>query len=509
MPKISLCMIVKNEEKFLPECLESVKNIVDEIIIVDTGSTDRTIDIARSYNAKVFSFKWENDFASARNESIKHATGDWILVLDADERLNQGQEKKIKKYINLNFDGLYVRVINLDKEGKPSVINEYPRLFRRKDEFKFEGKIHEQISPSILRSGGKLAKTDITITHLGYGQSDEIMNKKYERNLQILLDQFKQNPNNAYTCYHIGITKILKGEKDEGIEYLKRSIQIPREISNLSDSLGAVIYHTLGEYEIQKGNISQGLNYFVKSIKIAPHQVGAYFSAGLAHMKQSNFIFAKNFLEKALKNLYALSKGKPLETALENFIEPELIMFNLMICYFKLGNFQNSKKYILRILTSEKFYKLALDFLVAEYKSLNKNAVQIIKYIAEVKPSFDVFKILAGIQQIEGDLENAVKTLKFALEFKDDDEIKYNLGTCLVGLRKFNEAIDVLKEFLNLKESPFFNDAIKVLALSYIGAGDIHKALQCYEVLLERNPADEAVKSRIKSLAHNHLASRV
>ena len=87
MPKLSLCMIVKNEEKFLAGCLESVKNIVDEIIIVDTGSTDKTIEIANSYNAKVYHFEWKNDFSLARNESIKHATGDWILILDADERL--------------------------------------------------------------------------------------------------------------------------------------------------------------------------------------------------------------------------------------------------------------------------------------------------------------------------------------------------------------------------------------------------------------------------------------
>ncbi|MFN3134674.1 MAG: glycosyltransferase family 2 protein, partial [Candidatus Kryptonium sp.] len=189
-------MIVKNEEKFLPGCLESVKNIVDEIIIVDTGSTDKTIEIANSYNAKVFHLEWKGDFSQARNESIKHATGDWILILDADERLDPGQETKIKKYLNLNFDGLYVRIISADKNGNLSA-TEYPRLFRKINGIKFERKIHEQISPSILKLGGKLAKTDITITHLGYGQDDETMRKKYERNLQILLEELEENPDDA------------------------------------------------------------------------------------------------------------------------------------------------------------------------------------------------------------------------------------------------------------------------------------------------------------------------
>ena len=83
--KLSLCMIVKNEQEDLPKCLEAVKKFVDEIIIMDTGSTDKTKEVAKKFTKNVFDFKWKNDFAAARNESLKHATGDWILCLDADE----------------------------------------------------------------------------------------------------------------------------------------------------------------------------------------------------------------------------------------------------------------------------------------------------------------------------------------------------------------------------------------------------------------------------------------
>ncbi|MCH8018826.1 glycosyltransferase family 2 protein, partial [candidate division KSB1 bacterium] len=86
-PSLSLCMIVKNEEEYLQECLESIEDVVDEIIVVDTGSTDRTVEIARQFDAEVHHIPWNDDFAAARNESIKHASGDWILQLDADERL--------------------------------------------------------------------------------------------------------------------------------------------------------------------------------------------------------------------------------------------------------------------------------------------------------------------------------------------------------------------------------------------------------------------------------------
>jgi len=501
-PKLSLCMIVKNEEKFLPGCLESVKNIADEIIIVDTGSTDKTIEIARRYNAKIFHLDWKNDFSIARNESIKHSTGEWILVLDADERLNPNQETKLKKYLNSNFDALYVKVINLGKDGKPDVINEYPRLFRKKDWIKFEGRIHEQITPSILRNCGKIAKTDITITHLGYAQSDEIMSKKYERNLNLLLEEIKENPDNAYAYYHIGIIKILTGEKENGIEWLKKAISIQKEKSNLGDSLLASIYNIIGKYELQNERYQEAIDYFVKSSKLAPTQLTSYYLSGIAHAKLSNFHIAKNFFEIALKNLKAISNGKSLDVSLENMVEENEIHFKLMICYFKLGNYQRMKEHLLKVIHDEILYKATIDFLVEEYKLGVGNAINVLKEISTIKPSFEIFKILSGIYQINGELEDAVKNLEIALNFKDDDdEIRYNLGMCLVGLRRFDEAIRVLSDFKVRENSKFFDASIKVLALAHIGCGNFEEALKCYEILLNHNPNDEAIKTKARTLA--------
>ena len=100
MPSLSLCMIVKDEEEMLPDCLKSVKEWVDEMIIVDTGSTDKTIDIAGSFDAKVLNFEWVNDFSAARNFALSHVTSDYVLVLDADERLGPGSGSKVRQVIN-------------------------------------------------------------------------------------------------------------------------------------------------------------------------------------------------------------------------------------------------------------------------------------------------------------------------------------------------------------------------------------------------------------------------
>ncbi len=115
MPRLTLSMIVKNEEKYLRDCLESVKDIADDIVIVDTGSTDYTKEIAKEFNAKVFHFDWINDFSAARNYALKKSEGDWILYLDADERLDKDSLEELKNIIKTNLKiGYYCTVKSFD-----------------------------------------------------------------------------------------------------------------------------------------------------------------------------------------------------------------------------------------------------------------------------------------------------------------------------------------------------------------------------------------------------------
>src|SRR5471030_2615411 len=102
--QVSLCMIVKDEEEYLPRCLYSINDIVDEIIIVDTGSSDKTVEIAKSYGAKVYYFKWNSNFSEARNESLKYATKDWILILDADDELRTEYKGNLRLLLNMQLD---------------------------------------------------------------------------------------------------------------------------------------------------------------------------------------------------------------------------------------------------------------------------------------------------------------------------------------------------------------------------------------------------------------------
>ncbi|MDP2366246.1 MAG: glycosyltransferase family 2 protein, partial [Ignavibacteria bacterium] len=188
-------MIVKNEKKHLARCLSSVKDVADEIIIVDTGSTDRTIEIAESFGAKVFLFDWINDFSAARNFALSKSTCDWILYLDADEELNLNCIEEINKYKTRTPAGIYCTIKSLGSANVNGSVIRYPRLFPNDARIKFAGKVHEQIIESLNKNKIPLIDSDIEIIHHGYAIDDESLTEKKKRNLSLLFADENKHKN--------------------------------------------------------------------------------------------------------------------------------------------------------------------------------------------------------------------------------------------------------------------------------------------------------------------------
>lgn len=208
MNKISLCMIVKNEEYNLKGTLESVSSFVDEIIIVDTGSTDRTKDIARSFTEKVYDFKWINDFSAARNFSLEKAENDWVLILDGDETIIEFDRNSLDKFISssqVNTIGRIKRVNNFNDGDEEKVYIERVNRFFNKTYYHYSGKIHEQVTP-IYRNNkfGNMIPIDIIADHIGY--TEQIINKtnKIDRNISLLKEMLKDDPEDIYLYYQLG-----------------------------------------------------------------------------------------------------------------------------------------------------------------------------------------------------------------------------------------------------------------------------------------------------------------
>ena len=197
-PRLSVCMIVKNEERFLGQCLTSVKDIADELIVIDTGSTDRTVEIAREHEAQVGHFEWCNDFAAARNASIAPATGDWILFLDADEELSHKEKAELPHLLSQIEVSLYRLPLINSHQGERSK-SYVPRLFRNLPGIIFVGCVHECVLTFLEKISEpwqlKSVFCGLTINHYGYAPEIIQERSKIQRNHDLLIKAIDQYPN--------------------------------------------------------------------------------------------------------------------------------------------------------------------------------------------------------------------------------------------------------------------------------------------------------------------------
>lgn len=220
---ISLCMITKDEERFLQDCLESVKGYVDEIIIVDTGSSDRTCEIALSYGARVYHRPWQRNFSEARNFGIDRAKGEWILVLDADETLEHGEQmRKLVQAAVEDIDGFLIHILNYSDEMKSQIEKSVNiRLFRNQPHLRFHGLIHEQLP----LKDKFVAMTDLSIHHYGYMPSVTAAKEKCKRNLTILQEQLANDPENAFVHYNIGTEYVRLKQYEQAISHYYEALK--------------------------------------------------------------------------------------------------------------------------------------------------------------------------------------------------------------------------------------------------------------------------------------------
>ncbi len=261
--RISLCMIVRNEEETLDRCLSSVRGAVDEIVVVDTGSTDSTVEVARNHAASVVIHKWNDDFSEARNLSLSSATGDWILVLDADEELTPESCARLREAVaSTSADGLEVTVRS---EMPPQDIMRYEdtkivRLFRNRKEYRYIMPIHEQIRSSIENNGGNIIPSDLMISHHGYANATVQGGvNRGERNLKVLNAALSASPDNAYLHYQIGVTLMSIGKKADAYLHLRRVPEL--DISGFGADMLERLFVKLSQLALERNENADALKF--------------------------------------------------------------------------------------------------------------------------------------------------------------------------------------------------------------------------------------------------------
>ncbi len=509
-PRLSLCMIVRNEEANLPRCLESVRGVVEEIIVVDTGSTDRTVEIAQHYGARVYSFEWCDDFAKARNESLKYATGDWILVLDADEALDPRDRSRLRKLLRDREATAFLMSIHSPVDDRPSsraVINTFPRLFRNGLGLRFEGRVHEQLFPSIARVGGLVKASPLRIRHRGYRGTPADLQAKRERNRRLLELQLTEHPDDALAHFHLGEVHALEGRWEEAIPCYQKALALP----GLPPPNRAVAYQNLANCYLFKGEKVLALEACHRALEEDP-------SAAIPHFLKAQALARMGRYPEALQTVetYLKKAGEGACRPLDVDPNPVFVLTFVGNCYLAMGRPSQAEGAYREALARDRTFPEALLGLgkaaFAQEKwqeasaslraflqtspghlegmellaqcSLKLKAYDeawvLYRELAEKAPSARVHFALACLADHRGEPEAVIDYCRKALwEDPEDPRIHFLLGKTLFKQSAFEEAERYLLHARTL--SPETPEILYTLGFLYAKKADYPRAADCFQ----------------------------
>jgi tetratricopeptide (TPR) repeat protein len=278
-PRVSLVMIVKDEEANLRACLASVRDLFDEIIVNDTGSTDRTVEIARSFGAKVIQTTWPDSFSQARNAALAHATGEWVFWLDADDLLDEDNREKLRALLaNLpNANVAFSMKCRCQYGPDPSEVTvvDHVRLFRNEAAIRWRYRVHEQILPAVKDAGGRVLFADVTVTHTGYVDLD-LRRRKLARDLRLLEMEFLEQPDDPFTLFNLGSVRREMGQPAEALPLLRRSLSG----SHPNDSIVRKLFTLIAGCHVDLGDFPQALAVCVEGRAVCPDDAELLYLEG-------------------------------------------------------------------------------------------------------------------------------------------------------------------------------------------------------------------------------------
>ena len=307
-------MIVKNEELALPKCLSSVKGVVDEMVVLDTGSTDRTPEIAREFGARVYDFEWCNDFSAARNESLKYVQGKWVLVLDADEVLvpeivpQLGQAIKRDSPKGDSFASRYL-LINLVRQEVGAAQSPYSlvsRLFRNHPNICFSRPYHALVDDSVSRILSQEPQwqvgylPEVAILHEGYQKIAIAQGDKFSKAQAAMEGFLASHPNDPYVCSKLGALYVQTGVFARGIELLERGLAS----KGVNAQILYELHYHLGIAYSRLENSAQAIAHYQAAIQVAIYpmlKLGAYNNLGNLRRAAGDLTGAKRAYEIALE----------------------------------------------------------------------------------------------------------------------------------------------------------------------------------------------------------------
>jgi glycosyltransferase involved in cell wall biosynthesis/Flp pilus assembly protein TadD len=474
-PRLSVCLIVRNEEAYLQQCLESVRDLWDELIVVDTGSTDRTVEIARSFGARVFDFTWQDDFALARNYCLDQATGDWILSLDADETIAARDHAAVREDMQrANLDAVTVAqrhymastVIGWKPgsggyaEGEPYsgyLDVDCRRLFRRRPWLRWKNRVHEVIVSTDAATPLAHAPGSWVIHHFGKVGDRDVLKGKGEHYLRILLKKIKEHPKDPQALHELGVQYGELQQHDEARVAFERLMTLSPNYSDTLLRLG-IAYVALKQHK-------KAFDALRKARKQLPHQAAEIaLVEGNLYRDTDNMVAAENAYRRGLA-------AAPAFAALSN---------NLALLYQKVGRHAD-----------------ALACVTAALKHNPKNA-DLARLLAHVRRGH------ARALTRDRRFEEARASLEASAQTADA-ELESLRGAIALGLREVDTAIAHLRASLELQRT---QEAAMNLSMALECRGDRHEALAAAATAVATAPHDAATTQRFARLAGDTLRQR-
>lgn len=442
---LSLSMIVKNEENFLDDCLRSVQGVADEMVVVDTGSTDKTKEIAVRHGAKVIDFAWAGDFSQARNFSLDHCSGEWILYLDADERLDQRHKKTIRLLIRDRHVSAYNVIIAGDhatEKGSVSQANSYPRLFRNLPGIRFEGRVHEQLWPSLQRTNSIVRQSDVVIHHLGYASGYDVVRDKALRNLELLRRQVFDTPSDAYAWFQIGNTLVVLKQYEPAREPLLKALTL-----GVDKSVTTSCLNLLAEVELRAGRMEQAIAHLTHSIQLGPKQLMAHWFLALIYSDLKKNEEALQALTVVEKNLNAPASARARHISADLDLRREDVLFRKAQVLENAGALTNALEAYAQLLPFAQLAEPALQGILRCADKSPAESVTVLKRISERVPGSDVLALL--------------------------------LAKMAVQREEFESAITYAEKYLT--HNPCHTEAVLLAVQAYSRLGEIQRAEEIYE----------------------------
>lgn len=440
---VSLCMIVKNEEKFLESCLNSIKDIVDEIIIVDTGSIDNTIKIAEKFNAKIINHKWENNFSEARNISLNNASKEWILLMDADDIFDAGDKEKLIQIINKGDKiGYFFKTLSYvsEKNYDDYVYNSNLRLLKNIGEYEFKGAIHEQITHKFEPTDYSKFKTvDIRVYHKGYlpGVAEE--KNKRKRNIRIIEEELNKYPNNPFYNFNMANEYFAMNKCEEALKYYNIAYQNMNEKSGYTSKL--VMKRVLALIESQKFDIA--MRAIDEGIKMLPNFTELYFYKGHVYQKKGQYTLAIKYFSKCIEMGEA-----SIDLRMINGCGSFRSYFALGDIYFELKDYEEAANNYIK---SEELGNKRISIYYKLGEALSKLYEDKSKIVNILKNMIDISKI-SGLLLLSNVLNNcgvydcALEYLNEARKIENSDRVIFKIAKTLLYKREYDSALNLFNK---------------------------------------------------------------